>query len=603
MTSLPQELLERIVSFADRQTNANLLTVSRNFHVAVERVEFPRSIDVNCHNLDKLLELYHGHRLALLRKVTFEVSFPELKHSPEAPLACRETPEDLQAMDKDFTRQIKALFTALDTLQERASSSSSESQLRRLSLEIQMARQTDDGNKPCHHRRFTSWRLHLLDPDTTLPALPSVHSFRFQAKSHTHYSPFDHQIRPVDLCAILAIIAKLPNLEDLDLPYLYERPPPCHYDAICDHYDKPWPGPLRDARHDFARRILSSSPASPFAPSGLRTARLHFFEVQQHGPSFDQRCRRGGKLLLPDLVHPLPSDPLSAALRRFSQGLVELDLRATADETLFWPASTSLAEGEAAEEEGEGGVGGEGGAGGAGGEGGGGASGEGAEMPYWPRLKSMRVELNIARPDGSYWFTGRQSDDSSSSNERGYPVDSSSSSSSSSFSQHYPPIGPDAADEEWDRVWNREWAPRTGCGMSGMESVREYVFRIAPAAEHVERLLTAFARAVRRMPVLREAQVFSVLTNEECRDREDEDTDEWDSDILDVCDDEWHIFVWGVRYVVDDGGERSVEWRVGDDGWRPGREVLDGFGEGVRHVWLPTKYSMMRMMNGRLHGY
>lgn len=589
MASLPQELLERIVSFADCQTNANLLTVSRNFHVAVERVEFPRSIDVNCRNLDKLLELYHGHRLALLRKVTFEVSFPELKHSPEAPLACRETPEDLQAMDKDFTRQIKALFTALSALQERASSS--ESQLRKLSLEIQMARQTDDGNKWCNHRRFISWRLHLLDPDT-LPALPSVHSFRFQAKSHAHYSPFDHQVRPVDLCAILAITAKLPNLEDLDLPYLYERPPSGHYYAICDHYDKPWPGPLRDARHDFARRILSSSSSSSSssAPPDLRTARLHFFEVQQFGPRFDQRCRRGGKLLLPNLVHPLPADPLSAALRGFSQGLVELDLRATVDETLFWPSSSSTsAEAVSAGE-------------GRGGEGGGEAAGGKEEaLPSWPRLKRMRVELNIARPDGSYWFRGRRNhrpgddddDDDDNTNDRGYPIDA---------KDHYPPLGPDAADEEWDREWNREWAPRSGCGRSGpMESVRDYVFRVVPAAEHVERLLTAFARAVRRMPVVREAEVFVVLTKEGCRGAEDEDSDEWDSD-FDEYGDGMDVFVWGVRYVVDDGGERRVEWRVGD-GWRPGREVLDGFGEGVRHVWLPTKYSTIRMMDGRLYEY
>ncbi|EKG15790.1 hypothetical protein MPH_06993 [Macrophomina phaseolina MS6] len=538
MPALPQELLERIVLYADHDTHITLLTVSRDFQVAVERLKYPRCAELGRGRpLAEILARYRGHRVQFLREVELTVTFPELKHTDEHPLACRETREDLHEIDRLFSNQIFALFTALKEHQDKTTTA--EPSPPSITLRIKMGPQNDDGEKPCHHRRYTSWRLHLLNA-SSLPSLAFVHTLHFEAKDATH-RPDDNAVRPLDLSALLWLTHALPGLTTLTCPYLYERDSPNYSTAAWNHYTHPWPGPRRDARHAFAR-ALAPSPAAPTATPlpALSRATLHFSQLQQYGPALSRQDRP-----LPDLAYPLPHDPLSAALRAFSLNLVELDLRVQADASLFWPPAEASS----------------------------------AAEPTWPRLKRLRVELHPALPDGSWLFCGPRGEDPMGGG--GYRI---------TDEEHYPPLGPSERDEEVDAAFANEGG--------GAEEGEPCCFRVEPVRERVEEVLGAFARAVRRMPVVERADVGVYLAWAPGWEMEEEYEDE-----APFGEDEESLHRWGVEYVRSEGGKAVVEWQVGE--WRPSDELLELFesandGGEVEMIWKDFEFIHMRTLDGEV---
>lgn len=115
---VPQEIVEIVVSYAsyhDDETCRNMLTVSRSFQAAVERQVFWKDLNLRSDDMELFLAYCHGPRISWLRDIKLTITFPKLHDSEEESLKCRETPQDLQAMDELFTRQISELFVALNT--------------------------------------------------------------------------------------------------------------------------------------------------------------------------------------------------------------------------------------------------------------------------------------------------------------------------------------------------------------------------------------------------------------------------------------------------------------------------------------------------------
>ena len=194
----------------------------------------------------------------------------------------------------------------------------------------------------------------------------------------------------------------------------------------------------------------------------LQRAKFHFGNVDQLGTDMDQSQP------LADLVKPLSYDPLSSALRLFSQNLAELDLRICADSTLFWPSEHE----------------------------------PGADPPSWPHLQRLHVEFHPASPSGAWYFQGPRGEGRQA---IGYPV----------TGEHYPPVEENKADEEWDDTWNYEGGR--------YEDVAPDVFRTAPVHEMIEPLLAAFAQALGTgMSSLQEAELFTHLSWFPSEEREKE---------------------------------------------------------------------------------
>lgn len=72
-------------------------------------------------NAAKFLSTYSGYRFRYLRNVSFKATVPGLETEDDAEEQCRDTANELKAMDHEFTRQINFLFSTLNTLESRES--------------------------------------------------------------------------------------------------------------------------------------------------------------------------------------------------------------------------------------------------------------------------------------------------------------------------------------------------------------------------------------------------------------------------------------------------------------------------------------------------
>lgn len=121
-----------------------------------------------------------------------------------------------------------------------------------------------------------------------------------------------------------------------------------------------------------------------------------------------------------------------------------------------------------------------------------------------------------------------------------------------------------------------------------MNNVSSDHFRIKPVEQTIEPLLESFARALRNMPVLEEAVLYSHTL--------------WHPEENDVYAGKrpyspgptWYR--WSVRYVVSEAKNR-LEWRVGD--WRPSEVLLQQFhdlgggelGKRLEAEWMDIEWS------------
>lgn len=220
--------------------------------------------------------------------------------------------------------------------------------------------------------------------------------------------------------------------------------------------------------------------------------------------------------VLPDLVQPETHDPFSSAVRLLSQNLTKLDLRVTADSTLFWPSSTDTE----------------------------------APQPSWPHLRRLRVEFHPATPRGTWYFAGPRGEGR---DAVGYAI----------TGEHYPPLAANAADKLWDEIWNYEGGRA--------ENIAPDMFRTERIRETIEPLLKAFARALGSMPALEEAELFTYLRWMPSADREDGYEDRGEEAPFDP---ENGVHRWGVRYMVS---EERAAWSGRLVSGGPARPYWDGF--------------------------
>lgn len=350
-------------------------------------------------------------------------------------------------------------------------------------------------------------------------------------------------MRPVDLRAIFDLISRLLNLEELYCSYLFERFTTSYGDEVIQQYARIWEGPWRDTRHDFARAVEDSQLAvSQKHPWGtLKKVDLCFWGSERQCGYTDQ------ELPLPNLVHPQAHDPLSSALRVISQNLTELDLQVIADSTLFWPPP-STAETD-------------------------------STPSSWPNLKRLAIEFHPSTPSGSWYFDGPRDVKT---DAVGYAV----------TDDHYPPVTENEEDNDLDNVCE-------DCYGGIMDTLSSDCFRTNPVEQTIEPFLEAFARALRNMPVLQEAVLYSLTTWEPT----EEDDDYYHENDFINPGQSWYR--WSVRYVVSEGKDR-LEWRVGE--WRPSEALLQLFqdlgsgytGKELEVEWMDVEWSQSRYHSDKM---
>ncbi|KAK9793590.1 hypothetical protein SCARD494_06174 [Seiridium cardinale] len=132
---------------------------------------------------------------------------------------------------------------------------------------------------------------------------------------------------------------------------------------------------------------------------------------------------------------------------------------------------------------------------------------------------------------------------------------------------HYPPVGYQEEDDEIDEEYTDQ---------EGGEEVEERdtdMFRIKPLQGKIEPLLSAFAAALKGMPALEEAELFTYLAWQPSKERQPEYEDS-DKELYNRED--RAIYRWGVRYAPGkDGAAGQVTWQVG--AWRPRDNVTQLF--------------------------
>ncbi|KAK2765161.1 hypothetical protein FQN54_008860 [Arachnomyces sp. PD_36] len=400
MDTLPQEIVDRIAWFTNgRENHAQLLTVSRSFQVAVERLRWASYLSLPSKDMNTFLAMYHGRRSRYLRFIKVVVPFPDLQQKGDTRLRCRESKDEIRANNELITRQISGLFTALRTLETQ---DLPHNQPARIRLRIETPYQLEEMDEicqtylECDHRKYPSWRLCLLNPKT-LPEISCITSLVVDRQLNPWTDLSCRYERALDFGLVAHLICKLPNLRDVDCAYLGERFPLAYSYRAVQHFTRVWEGPWRDSRHAFGKAIEGGT-----LPTGMNYARFLFGPRNQIGYFTDQNGA------LPDLVKPMSYDPLSAGLRLLSQQLTEFDLRVCASSSLFWPLPQ-----------------------------------EEATSPFWPNLKRLQVEFSPTTPSGTWFFQGPRGEGRGAT---GYQI----------TEEHYPPTKKNRADKRWDRIWDRE---------------------------------------------------------------------------------------------------------------------------------------------------
>ncbi|KAH6672004.1 hypothetical protein B0J14DRAFT_669508 [Halenospora varia] len=402
MDSLLGELIDRICGYLTHDDSGwptldelkNTLTVSRQFQFASERAcrRFER-FSLTDSNAETFLEIYNGHRRYYLRDVEFQTSFPPLvwknewSGSRDYP-ACRDTVNDLRAMDESFSHQVSYLFATLKTMEDRMGK---EHTPRRINLMIRTPTRNVNTDSECLHRKYVCWRVHLLSPES-LPELFSISSIVLlqDGAGFCRAESNEHTPAKLDLRVLLDLSVKLPHLEYLGCKLLSDD---CTTDLgskSIRHYTRNWEGPHRDTRHDFAKALQDLGSK---LPTSLNEVQLDFIDHVTLADGIDQRQP------LPNMTKPVLYDLFSSSLRLLSNQLRKLKLGAVVDETLFCSAEGSA--------------------------------------PFWPNLESLEIMFHMATPKGNWYFHGVKGDGWT---PEGFEITAIS----------YPPVGPNEEDERWD---------------------------------------------------------------------------------------------------------------------------------------------------------
>jgi hypothetical protein len=377
MEKLPQELINRIVWFAERYPGQEkwrpalgqsfepngppsqfprLAILNRTWKEAVETITF-RHLGVRSSDLETLQSITTGNRRKHLAWISFTVELPT--YSEEA-YAHRESRLEQHANNEAFTKSICELFAILRTWEDNGvknlvrldiMSTSSPTDLRKVD-EVKIA------IGDCRDILSARWEdsyLRLVQPDI-LPTLSNVQHLAIE-NSVRNFAP--------SLAPDLAL--SLPELRTVDWEFQdwEDDSDESDRDSLDSDYDPEWesatsPKARGEARAEFAKKLSVTHSRS------LNSANIIFHYCT---PS-DQRYTN------PSIVpEGLTYDPFSSAIRTFSQCLTTLTLSAHVDATLFWPSE------------------------------------EIATPPSWPHLKSLDLTFDMVAPSGKWYFTGPQPTD------------------------------------------------------------------------------------------------------------------------------------------------------------------------------------------------
>lgn len=319
MDQLPQELVDRICRNLEAPDLKNTLLLSRKFQFSSEKYSgrFTRRV-LRVSTAQKFIDTYSGHRLIYLQEVEFRPTFARLRQTSEK-LPCRESEDDIRQRDESFSQQIQLLFNTLKTVEERAGRCAPG----RLRLALFSPTRMVD-SEVCLHRRYVSWRVHLLAVD----ALPKIHSIRaFEVYHGTSINKIDKVNRTLfklDYRVLIDLAAKFPSLEYLSCNIGGDEWGPPFEDEVAQHFMEEFPGPHRDTRHDFAKAL-----ETVILPKTLRKVQLDFLNPLSEIEGLDQRRS------MPNLVDPASRDPFSSSISLIARNLRKLQLRVVADESLF----------------------------------------------------------------------------------------------------------------------------------------------------------------------------------------------------------------------------------------------------------------------------
>ena len=402
MDTLPQELVDRISGCLDLNDLKSTLFISRSFQVAAEECSgaFRKfELTPDPHSSDRLLRIYSGRRSGYLEKIKFRTSFPALKWDDdtmdidEDSPPCRPNTEEILGSDQYFTAQIRFMFSTIKALQDRLEEEGVK--MRKLKLTVFSPTQYVDQSWFCFHQTYSSWRVHLLSPDS-LPSLLVIHSLKI--KNGANLEPYDGHsqfpaVRKIDWRIILDLAAKMPHLNKLKCKIGGDEWASNLACNIGRHHAHDYEGPRRDSRRDFGEANV--------IPPSLRYLDLDFLSPLEPSQMLDHRKR------VPDLVAPYRYDHFSTSLRMRSYQLRRMNLRGVFDSTLFWPNENT------------------------------------SPLPprTWPCLESLSVMFHVSSPSGTWYFNGLRNELAAMEGAmEGFEI----------TNAHYPPLTTTSEDEEMD---------------------------------------------------------------------------------------------------------------------------------------------------------
>ncbi|KAF2437308.1 hypothetical protein P171DRAFT_437726 [Karstenula rhodostoma CBS 690.94] len=402
MDTLPLELIERISSSLSLTDLKATLLLSRKFQHAAERYSGAfcnARLTSDLATTQKFFATYNSHRFLYLRSIFFDTWVPGIQSEDETDETdealyqpCRDSEKVLQNMDEEFTKQINILFSILSTLESQVCAEYGPGNIH---LTIYTPTRYLCAGE-CYHRKFMSWRVHLLSP-STIPRLLSVRAFTLEVPADDISYPNEGGTFSchVDYRILLDIARKCLNLDTLVCRLGGREWLGSFHSHAMRESCSDWAGPRRDSRHDFAKALHNINEALPH----LRYIQLNFLYPLRWVEEFDHH------LALPDLVKPGLFDPFSSALRSLSYQLRTMDLRVVADETLFWPTGGS------------------------------------EDECVWPNMRKMNIMFNNSHPSGSWYFGGH------SSGTTGYEI----------TPEHYPPLKQTHRDRANDKDEETEY--------------------------------------------------------------------------------------------------------------------------------------------------
>jgi hypothetical protein len=358
MNNLPQELIDKIVSYLERYEAEEqwqlpalqqefsgpskfplYAMLSRPWKEAVELVTF-NSLRIKSDELNHFQAIVTSNRRKFLTNLSYEIVLPE--YSAEA-CGRVESDEEKRLNDESFTLGIRNLFSILKLWESEGvhtalglelpfRSAFSPTDLRlsnkeQLELEVIMHKRKD-----IFKLRFENSYLQLLEPGL-LPNLANVQRLIIKDNSLRKLAP---SIGP-------GLAGSLLNLKDISWEF-----------GECD--DQP-----ASVRSD--NRVAFTEALKMIHLRQRSTADISFY----HTFPFDQRTT-GQSIIPPGFAY----DPLSAGLRTFSQNLTSLTLSAHLDSTFFWPSETEIK----------------------------------AVAPIWPFLQKLDVNFDMVTSSGQWYFTG-----------------------------------------------------------------------------------------------------------------------------------------------------------------------------------------------------